>query len=194
MALAYIPKTAVNNLTIAVPNRGSLLYKNSNATRAALMSVIDPSFPVTAGAGMLSGDGTTGANPASTSTIVDQGDPLAANNNNSTGVNGTAVGIGVGVCAGAAVYGAAMFFIAKRYKQRKARHSRSSSMIDTASEANSTHGQMAGANTALMTDGTDGSYGTRGGSRNSQGSGHSSSRGRDNISAPVMAENSLGWN
>jgi hypothetical protein len=197
VAMAYIPKGQVHTLADEITRSWTPLYGNPDAGVRTVMSVINPYFPLIPG-GNLNNPSGTGNPSSSTSAVVNQADPLA-NNNSGSSVSGTTVGIGVGVAAGAALYGAAMFFVAKRYRKRKSLHRRSPSLIDTTSMAQSHGEMMTGAGAALMSGSRNGGSGEEhpyyGSGRNSRGSGRSgaSSRGRD-ISAPVMAENSLGWN
>jgi hypothetical protein len=97
------------------------------------------------------------------------------------------------------MYGAAMFIVARRYK-RKRQHRRASSMGSSqASEMRYTDaGSPAMMGGALMSREFS-SYGGAAapGGRNSHGSGRSGMGGSVRtaaISAPVAAENSLGWN
>lgn len=119
---------------------------------------------------------------------------------NSSPVRAKSVGIAAGVVCGAAAYGAAMFFVARRYRKRKQSHRRSPSMLSSPVLSGTSPDYTVGAGTALMSGGRgdgDRSSTPHNGyyyERNSRGSGHSGSTGRQQISAPVMAENSLGWN
>ncbi|KAI4145736.1 MAG: hypothetical protein LQ340_006184 [Diploschistes diacapsis] len=202
LALCYIGADQLTAMEDALlkPNSKFHNYSPNTSPVFQLVSLIDTSFPLLANPSMAGGGGGTGSgNPSSTSSSNPNIGDLGASSASQGSVNTTAVGAAVGAVGGAALYGAIMFFIARRYRQRRAAHSRSSSMIDTSSMAQS-HGEaVTGAASALMGGGLGHNgdheaayYGTNG--RNSRGSGHSgSSRGRD-ISAPVMAENSLGWN
>ncbi|MCJ1415885.1 hypothetical protein MMC32_002219 [Xylographa parallela] len=201
LAMAYIPSSFVNDLSLDIHTPTSALYANPNDSVNTLVSMINPSFPILAG-GDLGGanPGTNTGSPTSTaSAVITEGAPIGAGTDNSSSVKAASVGIGMGVVAGAALYGAAMFFVAKRYRKRNSIHRRSPSLIDTSSMSQS-HGEMtSGAGAALMSGGrgySGGDYDTYGYSgRDSRGSGRSGgSSGRQNISAPVMAENSLGWN
>jgi hypothetical protein len=204
VAMFFLPDDMVESLQLQIQRPYSRLYKNPDESTATIMSVINPEFPLIAGGGMGGAGGGSGTdNPtASASATANAADPLS--NNNSSGskgpVVGTSVGIGVGVVCGAALYGAAMFFVAKRYRKRKSMHRRSPSLVDTSSMRHTPDVAMTGAGNALMGSGGysgDHGEGPYGSGRSSRGSGHSGqtggSRGRD-ISAPVTAENSLGWN
>ena len=211
LAMAYIPQDMVDMLQMQVSNPAARFhnYDPRDSQVYQLITYVNTAFPLVAGGNLPGGPGGgTGTNnpSASSSAVVNVVDPLAGDGNRSgSSVNPTSVGIGVGVVAAAALYGAAMFFVAKRYRRRRSLHRRSPSLIDTSSMAQSHGEMMTGAGTALMSgaggagrgysgDHETAYYGGTSG-RNSRGSGRSgaSSRGRD-ISAPVMAENSLGWN
>ena len=205
LAMAYIPSDMVDTLSLDLHTPPSKLYNNPNGSTNTIMSMINPSFPIMAGSAFGSASGTkTGTSPAVSSSAVEDGAPFGSGTGNVSQVKGTSVGIGVGVVVGAAAYGAAMFFVARRYRKRRSSHQRSPSVRDSPSMHS--HGDMiGGASAALMSGGRDavrstsphahgfGYGGTShdGGHRHSGGSG--STRGRE-ISSPVMAENSLGWN
>lgn len=197
LAMAYVPAEMVDPLSLLLLNPNSKLYTNANPSVQTLMGMIDPSIPVLAGSTM-GGTPVNAASAAGTSSASpgDSGAPDSANS--SSPVRASSVGIGIGVVAGAALYGAAMFYVAKRYKSRKAGHQRSSSVLTGANRRPEV--------SALMSGGAGAMPGYRSTTRNSGGSGHSGSSegsdrsggtqgsGRTYISPPVMAENSLGWN
>ena len=203
LALAYVPSDMVDSLGLDLHVPPSNFYNNPDVAVRTLVSAINPAFPILAGGklGGANGISYTGSSPSSTATsTVDDGAPLGSGSGNSAPVNGTSVGIGVGVVCGAAAYGAAMFFVARRYKKRRQTHYRSPSLLNSPVMSQGPHDFMGGAHTALMSGGRGDSsrsmsplgYGLRD-SRGSGGSG-SGSTVRQQISAPVMAENSLGWN
>ena len=200
LAMAYVPSDQVNPLQLDIYTPSSQLYHNPNASVSTLMGVINPAIGIIPGSlnGQTPGS-PTGSPSSPTGTMNQAGAPLGSGSDNSSSVKGTSAAIGVGVVAGAAVYGAAMFLIAKRYKKTRSLHRRSPSLIDTGSMMQSPGESMAGASAALMSGGRG--EGVRSTSpsnwfyRDSRGSGNSGgSSGRQQISAPVMAENSLGWN
>ncbi|RDA91036.1 hypothetical protein CP533_2555 [Ophiocordyceps camponoti-saundersi (nom. inval.)] len=128
-----------------------------------------------------SGDGQNGPNPG----------------NQSEKEKLTTMGVAFGVVGAGVMYGAAMFIIARRYKRKKQTHRRSSSVSN--SQNSSEMRYTGGASPALMGGALPSrdyfSYRPEG--RDSHGSGRSGmgNSGRTaNISAPVAAENSLGWN
>ncbi|KAI4218785.1 MAG: hypothetical protein L6R36_008753 [Xanthoria steineri] len=204
LALAFIPKDQVDNLYLHLHTPAHPIYHNPNASISQLMSFIDPSVAIQADNPMTgsSGPGESGSGASPTPTNPAQGGaPIGGGIANDMPVRKSSVAIGVGVVCGAAAYGAAMFFIARRYKMRRQSHGRSPSMFSSPVYSGSHHDFMGGANAALMSGarGDGGRSATPpmdgfGYGRDSRGSGRSGSTGRQQISAPVMAENSLGWN
>ncbi|MCJ1303337.1 hypothetical protein MMC08_006145, partial [Hypocenomyce scalaris] len=154
LAMAYIPSDMVDNLSLDLHTPPSKLYNNPDGSTNTLMSMINPSVPIMAGSaiGDTSSSGTGSAAASSSAAIVQDGSPLGAGAGNSSPVKGTSVGIGVGVVAGAAAYGAAMFFVARRYRKRRQGHQRSPSLMHSPSMRS--HGDMmGGAAAALMSGG-----------------------------------------
>lgn len=194
LAMAYIPAETVDELSLLLLNPNSALYANPNPSVRTLMSMLDPSIPVLAGASINGGTSVNSATAAGTSSTTPNSQGAPDDANSSSPVVGKSVGIGVGVVAGAAIYGAAMFYVARRYKRKKSSHQRSSSVLS------GNNNRRPGEVSALMSGGIGAGY--RGTSRNSRGSGSTDSdgsrgthgTGRTYISPPVMAENSLGWN
>ncbi|KAI4211787.1 MAG: hypothetical protein LQ351_005428 [Letrouitia transgressa] len=204
LALAFIPKDQVNNLYLDLHTPTQRIYHNPNASISMLMNFIDPSVAIQADNPMAGpgGPGFDGSPSATPSNTADSGAPIGGGINNDAPVRPSSVAVSVGVICGAAAYGAAMFFIARRYRMRRQSHGRSPSMFSSPVYSGSQHDFMGGANAALMS-GARGDGGGRstspldayGYGRDSRGSGRSGgSSGRQQISAPVMAENSLGWN
>jgi len=216
LAQAYIPSELVDQLQLDLHTPVSNLYGNPTASIRTLMSMINPSLPVQPGASL---DGTTvnEKNPAATtSAAAGDGAPIGGDSGSSQPVRGTSVGIGVGACAGAALYAAAMVYVARRYKKKRARHARTPSVpasqpemsqrgsnltgggmggyfMSGANGHQSSNGRASAAVTASSGGRSSGSGGTRG-SRNSDHSSNGRSVREQGISAPVMSENSLGWN
>lgn len=187
LAMAYVPTGMVDTLALAITTPGSQLYNNPDSSVNTLMSMINPSIPLVAGGSSTGASGTeTGSSASASSSATDSGAPLSGS---SSSVKASAAAIGVGAVAAAAAYGAAMFFVAKRYKKRKSMHQRASS-TDVGAMAERNGGMR-----AFMSGGrSDGYRSVTPGGRNSQNSGRSGSARTQMISAPVMAENSLGWN
>ena len=195
LALAWIPEGLVDSLGLLVSTKVSRFYRNPDNSTAFLLSMINNAIPIV-GSNATDGASTPFGNiPSDTSSAKTAGAPIGGDIGNSEHVRASSVGIGVGVACGAAAYGAAMFFVARRYKKRRQSHMRSPSMFS--SPVMSHAGPDAGAGAALMS----GAMGERSaspyydddGRAGSRGSGRSGSS-RHQISAPVMAENSLGWN
>ncbi|PGG99247.1 hypothetical protein AJ79_08610 [Helicocarpus griseus UAMH5409] len=201
LALIYIPENMVNQLAASIHNPNSLLYRNPDPSVAKLMSMLDPSIPLVAG-GIPYGQGSPGSGSGSTGSPGQKngGSPGDDGENEGPGGSGgssnvraTSVGIGLGVVGGAALYGAAMFFVARRYRKRRKLHRRTSSLTSGMGDIPDSPPT---ASDALMSGGRTEGYTspTPYAARNSQNSGGSGSARTQMISAPVMAENSLGWN
>jgi len=198
LAMAYIPPDQVDKLSLLMLNPNSDLYNNPNPSVTTLMGMLDPSIPLLAGQNLPGGTPVNPASAVGSSTsnsngIANDGGAPGSDDSQSSSspVRPSSVGIGVGVVAGAAVYGAAMFLVARRYKKRKNSHRRASSV-------QSGGVRRPAEDSNLMAGGLRGSYGSRQAhgrsSRTSDRSGNSGRTGRTYISPPVMAENSLGWN
>lgn len=222
LAQAYIPSDLVDQLQLDLHTPVSNVYGNPSSSIRTLMSMVNPSLPLQPGANQDSGS-STGNNPAATTSASNgDGAPIGGDSGSSQPVRGTSVGIGVGAAAGAALYATAMVYVARRYRKKRSRHERTSSVPASQPEmsqrgSNLTGGGMggyfmSGANgqgssnghgshnmraSAAVTASSGGRSNGSGGSRGSRNSGHSSN-GRSvreqGISAPVMSENSLGWN
>jgi hypothetical protein len=199
LALAYIPSDLVNTLELALQSPASRAYNNRDPSTSALMSMINPSFPIRANAPLGGTGGSSDNRGSSYSNPGADGSAFGGSTTPGTKLNNTTIAVSFGVVAGAVVYGAAMVLIARRYKQRKQRHQRSSSLADN-DNALARGPLMAGG--LLPIDRPSPPFGGRltpgGGreSRGSRGSGRSGGTSARNqqISAPMMAENSLGWN
>jgi hypothetical protein len=184
VAQAYIPTDQVDTLRKILSNPNSKLYQQTDGSAKALMSMIDPSIPLVVGeTGSSSSSGGYSNSNGSNGNSGGGDDDSSSDPNSDAGASSSgsakasSVGIGVGVVAGAAAYGAGMFWVARRYRKKRQLHRRSNSTVDQASEGRGA-GSMFGA-----------------GGRMSRGSHNSRGTGRTQmISAPVMAENSLGWN
>jgi hypothetical protein len=201
LAVFMIPKDKNTTLEVQLGQPASLFYHNVDENGQPrsyvneLTSLVDPTWPLPYGR---LPDGTsspvTNQNNASPGTTDESGHggALPGDTTGSRKINPTSAGIATGAVLAAVAYGAAMFFVARRYRNKKAAHRRSSSVPST---SRYTYGSVGGGN--WMSGARNGRLTpTVPGSRGSQGS--SSSNGRSvrtqQISAPVMAENSLGWN
>jgi hypothetical protein len=199
-AILFIPKSTVEQLRLdhKIPSSG--LYTNPNPLIFNMTNQINTGIDIIMGS-TLDGSGTTtadGSNPTSTST--DSNDAFGAGSSSSdqtSAQKGTTAAIAVGSLGLAGAYGAAMFIIARRYKRKKQRHQRTSSLTNP-SEMRQTGSPAMMGGALLSRDFVAGNYGgVSPNTRDSQGSGRSgmNNSGRTAfISAPVAAENSLGWN
>lgn len=197
LAMAYVPSAMVDQLQLDLHTPVALIYDNPNSPVRVLMSMVNPSIPILPGA---TNDGTSNSqsnDPSDSSTTQNAGNgaPLGGDSAASSSVKGSSVGIGVGAVAGAAVYAAAMVYIARRYRNKRQRHQRVAS-VPTAETGPMSQRNSAGMGAYFMSGGRSGGRfsGSPRGSRNSGGSSNSRSVREAGISAPVMAENSLGWN
>jgi hypothetical protein len=192
LAMFYIPVDQYAKLLPQMTNPPDLVWHNKNATVNALTSLINPAIPLLAGSLPADGNPTASGNPSYSATSgYGDGGPMGGGAGASQPVNATSAGVAMGAICGAFAYGAAMFFVARRYRNKRMAHQRSPSVL-----SNSRHGSggsMIGA--AWMSGGRGPGRSTPGG-RDSRGSGSSNGRSvrTAQISAPVMAENSLGWN
>jgi hypothetical protein len=196
LALFYIPADLNGTLAAQLRNPADPLWHNKNQTINELTSLINTAFPLPAGLTPGDGQSTVPGEPGSTETTgPEDGGAMGGDMGGSHKVNPTSAGIATGAVMGAIAYGAAMFFVARRYRNKKLSHKRSSSVPTTSRH---TYGSMTGGGSIFMSGGRGPGRFSPGG-RDSHGSGgSSSSQGRSvrtqQISAPVMAENSLGWN
>lgn len=193
LAQAYVPAEMVDQLELDLHTPMSGMYSNPDDMIRTLMNMINPTIPILPGASM-DGDGSSSASdPGATGgPSSNQGAPIGGDTGESRPVRGSSVGIGVGAVCGAAAYAAAMVYVARRYKKKRLGHQRASS-VPTAgemSEAGNGNGGMGG----FFMSGGRGSSAAGSGSRNSGHSSNGRSVREQGISAPVMSENSLGWN
>ena len=197
LALAYVPASSVNTLQADILNPDSLLYSNPDDSVNQIMKMINPQISILTGTETDSSDA-SGA--SSGNGVVNQaaagGAPIGGSAGTSAPVSGSSVGIGMGAVAGAAVYAAAMVYVARRYRRKRQakRHRRNASESSAERQPNM-------ASITRSSGGRRASYWPVRDSRGqwSRNSGSSGSRGARSareagISAPVMAENSLGWN
>lgn len=195
LAYAYIPTSMVNTLQLAVKTPVSEIYNNPSGSVNTLMNYINPAIPILAGSTLAgsAASGTGAASAATSTTAVNNGVFDPSTQNTSASVKGATAGIALGAVGGAAAYGVAMFFIARRYKKRKQAHRRSNSVINPAEMMQSGSPALTG---GVMMSGGRQSPDYNRDSRGSRGSGRSNgnSARTAQISAPMMAENSLGWN
>ena len=195
LALTYIPSSMVQTLSLDLNIPTSSIYNNNDPSIASLMSLINPAIPLIPGSTMENGATGTGSSSAATSTTASSNNGLDQTNNQSQSPKaaGTTVGFATLIVSGAAAYGAAMFLVARRYKRRKQGHRRSSSIVGPEMRHSGSPALLGGGSGAFMSGGRTSP--PSGNDRNSRGSGRTGNSARtQQISAPMMAENSLGWN
>jgi hypothetical protein len=179
LALLYVPSGMIDQLSVDLHTPNSGLYQNTDPTVATLMSFVNPSIPLLAGQAIGDGSGGSGTSSPTTAPGASNGaNPFGPDAANGEPVRTSAAAIAAPLAAGALAYGAAMILVARRYKKKRQSHRRSSSVLSGGD------GYMSGAQSAPAN------------SRDSRGSGGTSGRSirTQQISAPVMSENSLGWN
>ena len=196
LAMAFIPTSELNTLSLDLHIPTSLLYNDPDQSVNQLMNFIDPSIPLIPGSD-LPGGGSTNTGSTTPTPESEGSGPFGAGaqqKQTSSAMKSTA-GIAAGAIGGAAAYGAAMFFIARRYKKRRQEHRRSSSTFGGPEMMQSGSPALLGGANAVMSGGRT-SPGESSRDRNSRGSGTSGSHSArtQQISGPMMAENSLGWN
>jgi hypothetical protein len=190
------PSTLVATLQMELWSPNSAFYNNADPIVRNLTALvnnrIDLSGNISDG-GSNSGGATGGGGGGSNSNNNDafgsgnQGDQSSKQKATTAGIAVAAVGL-------SAMYGAAMFIVARRYKRKRQGHRRANSVTSTQASSEMRYtgtGSPALMGGALMSRDTS-TYGGVGG-RDSHASGGHSAR-TANISAPVATENSLGWN
>jgi hypothetical protein len=195
IALAFIPTNMVTTLQLDLHSPMATIYNNPDVTLNTLANYINPAIPITGS--LIGGSGASGTGSSSVATsgaASGNGGVFNPDSQDQTpAVQGATAGIVVGAVGAAAAYGAAMFFVARRYKRRKQGHRRSSSIQSPAEMRQSSSQVLMGG--VFMSGGrTTPSAAPTG--RDCRGSGRSAgnSARTQQISAPMMAENSLGWN
>ena len=195
LAKLYYPEALLDTLQMDLWAPNSKIYNSGNIIAEDLTAVINPKIDIFGNieeegpnkGGDEDGDGGSGGD------AFDSGD----SGNSSSSQKATTAGIAVGAVGLSAMYGAAMFIVARRYKRKRQAHRRASSI--TGSDASSDmqyapNGSPALMGGALLSQDYS-NYGAA--ARESQGSGRTGGNGSArtaNISAPVATENSLGWN
>lgn len=211
LAFVYIPSDKVRDLARAVDDPHSQLYSNPDGAVATIVGNINSDIPIKLNGALGESDDTSSPDSSASSTPENENDAgggaFSGNNNDSgdgtSSGGGTKAGIAGGAVGAAAAYGAAMFLISRRYKKRKLTHQRTPSIPSAGEMAEANGGSPAlmgaGAGAALMSGGRQ-SPGPMPVpvpvDRNSGGSAGSAgySARTAQISAPMQAENSLGWN
>jgi len=193
VAMTFIPKNMYSSLKLGLAIPTSPLYNNNNTSIADLMNKINPAIPLMPGQTVDGGTTGTGSGAAASSTVATSGNGLDSANgqNQSSKAAGATAGFAMLAVGGAMSYGAAMFLVARRYKKKKQSHRRSSSTMAPEMRYSGSPATLMGGAGAFMSGGRS----SPGNDRNSRGSGRTGNSARtQQISAPMMAENSLGWN
>jgi len=211
LGIVTYPKALVEALRMDIKIPASPLYNNPELLLYNFTKQINPAIDITVG--LYPDSLVAGAGPGGTASPGGPGsntDPF--NNDNPSGKTSSQQGTTAGIVGGAVVlsaaYGAAMFIIARRYKRKRQSHRRASSISNPSDMQQSPRSSPALMGGALLSRDFTGYGGVAGGSaggaaggaaggRNSHGSGRSgmgNSARTQYISAPVAAENSLGWN
>ncbi|KAJ9635880.1 hypothetical protein H2199_008233 [Coniosporium tulheliwenetii] len=190
LAQFYIPENLFSQLQLDIRTPISGLYTASEDVAVhTLMSLINPTIPLMV-SDLNPSAASAALNPAAaTSAAANDAAPLGGGAQTSSPVKASSVGIALAAIGGVSAYGAAMFFVARRYRRKHLRHSRASSVPST--------GTMSHTGAGVFMSGARGGprslAGRSGGSRES-GSSNGRSVRTQVISAPVAQENSLGWN
>jgi len=183
VAMVWIPQDLYDTLKVEILTANSPLYKQVNPTAQQLVNLIDPTIPLLAdGSTVGSGSaGTTENTAGGNSNLANSGatggslDNVQAQDTSSSSSTVNPVVIGLGVAAAAAGYAALMFLGARHFRKQSAQ-----SQADRRHHArvSSITGERAASPPFTQ------SY---------RSSGASSGRGvrGQNISAPLMTENSL---
>lgn len=198
------PETLLDSLQMQILAPNSKLYLNEDATVRNLTALIDNRIDIYGNFRAPGEDGGPVPTGGAGGGNKNNNDAFDNNNNNSdqsSKQKATTAGIAMGAVACSVMYGAAMFIVARRYKRKRQGHRRASSVANSQDSAEMRYtgaGSPALMGGALLSRDFS-NYGGAGGrnSHNSHGSGRSGAgnSGRTaNISAPVAAENSLGWN
>jgi hypothetical protein len=201
IAKFYYPENLLEKLQADILSPNSQVYNYPDSLVRDLTAVINPKIDIY---GKFTDDNNNGGSNGGNNNGNNNDDVLGNGSNNSSSSSrqqAMTAGIAVGAVGLSALYGAAMFIVARRYKRKRqsSSHHRSSSVTgsDRSSEmqyaGNGSPALMGG---ALLSRDMSSYGGALGGGRESHGSGRSgmgNSARTANISAPVAAENSLGW-
>ncbi|GKU01501.1 hypothetical protein FLAG1_03551 [Fusarium langsethiae] len=208
LAKIHYPENMLDSLQADLMTPNSLLYNNDLEIVRNLTSVINNKIDIFGntdnGASSDSGDSDDSGSGGN------DGFGNSGEGDKSAKQKATTAGIAVGAVGLSVMYGAAMFLVARRYKRKKQLGHRRASSIGSSQRSSEMqyngNGSPALMGGALMSRdfsnyGAQGPQGeqapARPGGRDSHGSGRSgmgNSARTAFISAPVAAENSLGWN
>ncbi|KAG9245245.1 hypothetical protein BJ878DRAFT_458667 [Calycina marina] len=190
VAHVYLSDNMTDTLRLDLLIPASKLYSNPNANVNQLMSYISVAIPISVDSTFTDTTSSATGNAASPTTNSNSGVFDTQPQDTSSSVTKNAVGVSFAVAGAAAAYGAAMFFIARRYKKRRQNHRRSSSVMSHSEMRQSGSPALVGGANTYMAGGRGSPN-----DRDSRGSGSTGQSGRtQQISGPMMAENSLGWN
>jgi hypothetical protein len=182
MAYFLCPKAKVNTLALQLHTPNSPLYNNSNPQVATMMRLINPQYPLLVDGSMGSYPSSAPTNPAVAPGQPAAGGPFGSDTLGHQEVSHTSSYVAVPVVAGAFMYASAMMIVARRYRQKR----RQSHLLEDSPVPEPAW--MTGRRSMSQVPGNN--------SRDSQGTANVSGRSirSQPISAPVMAQNSLGWN
>jgi hypothetical protein len=178
-ALVFIPNDEVNSLELQLLATNSRLYSQNNPTAQQLVDLIDPTIPLLANSPSSSTTDSNGASASGAAGASDQGAIGGSLDNGQSQETSTSSGkqaaIGIGAAAAAIAYAALMFLGARRFRKQSTQaqldrhhHSRVSS-ITGERPISPPFAQ------SFRSSGSSGGRGVRG----------------QNISAPLMTENTL---
>lgn len=191
IAKLHYPETLVDTLKVNMWAPNSKLYNNDLGLVRNLTAVINPKIDLLGDVDDEDINSEAGSNKHGDNDAFDSGDQSS---HQSSKQKATTAGIAVGAFGLSVMYGAAMFIVARRYKRKRQGHRRSSSVSGSqASEEMRFNGTgspalMGGA----LLGNQNNDYG--GMNRDSPYTQRGGAARNANISAPVTAENSLGWN
>ncbi|CAK7266179.1 multicopy suppressor of a budding defect [Sporothrix epigloea] len=200
LAICTYPTTLVDQLRMDMHIPTAALWNDPDQLAYNMSQEINPAIDIILGSTLgYSATGTAGNFAASTT--GGSSDPFTNNNSSdqTSSQRGITAGIAVGAIFVSAAYGGAMFIIARRYKRKKQSVHRHSDSLTSHSAMRQT-GSPALMGGALLSRDFTSTYGAvpaaAAGGRNSHGSGRSNTNSARTafISAPMAAENSLGWN
>jgi len=204
LAIVSFPNSLIESLRVYVKAPNSPLYNNPDTLTFNFTKQINPAIDITIGAYPDDASGSGGPGSSGGGGSSPNGDPFNNGGSDKTSSQqGTTAAIVGGSVFVAAAYGAVMFILARRYKKKKQAHRRASSISNNSSEMRHTPSPALMGGALLSRDFTGyggvagAAPGVVAGGRDSHGSGRSgmnNSARTQYISAPVAAENSLGWN
>lgn len=200
LAVVTYPTDLVSTLALDIKLPNARLYQDPNILIYNISQQINSAIGIylgdDAGGSTSSGSSGSSSGSGSSSSSGNGGDVFqnTSGDSSSSGTQAKVAGIAVGAAALAGAYGGLMFFIARKYKRRQMARTRSSSLSNADSMRQTGSPALMGG--ALMSQDFSNYGAVSGGGRDSHGSGRSNGNsGRTAfISAPVAAENSLGWN